>query len=85
MSDVLESSFDETFYLNANPDVVGFNGGAIAHFVLHGQFEGREPNSSFNSQGYLALNSDVQVAVLNGEFTPVSHYLEYGISEGRLF
>jgi DNA-binding beta-propeller fold protein YncE len=85
LSDVLESRFDETFYLSTNPDVVGFNGGAIAHFILHGQFEGREPNSRFDSQGYLALNPDVQAAALSGEFTPVSHYIEYGIGEGRIF
>ena len=84
LSDSLSAVFDDTFYTTTYPDTVNFNGGAIAHFVLHGQFEGREINATFRTQSYLARNPDVQAAVLRGEFTPLAHYLEHGQLEGRL-
>jgi len=83
--DELEAVFDDAFYLANNPDVVDFNGGAIAHFVLHGQFENRAINATFRPVGYLASNPDVSAAVAGFEFTATAHYVEYGIPEGRPF
>ncbi len=83
--DELEAVFDSDFYLTNNTDVAGFNGGAIAHFILHGQFENRAINATFSPAGYLANNADVSAAVASFEFTATSHYIEYGIGEGRAF
>ncbi|KAB2791313.1 DUF616 domain-containing protein [Brucella anthropi] len=71
--------FDESWYLEQNPDVRDAFINAARHYVRHGAYEGRDPSPSFNSLSYLASNSDVKNAGLN----PLVHYIQHGKKEGR--
>lgn len=70
-------TFDEDFYLAANPDIAeAVAAGLIAaaeHYETFGQAEGRDPNPLrerlFDEDAYLAANPDVAAAVGQGEFT----------------
>ena len=81
--------FDANFYLGQNPDVARAVGaGAIRspleHFLLFGQFEGRNPSARFNNSNYLAQNPDVAQAVNRGALrSGFQHYILYGQIEGR--
>ncbi|HYX14871.1 MAG TPA: hypothetical protein VE944_10995 [Nostoc sp.] len=75
--------FDTNFYLTNNPDVKqavdqGFTT-AAQHYFTFGGFEGRDPSASFDSSSYLEINTDVAAAGIN----PLSHYLIFGMNEGR--
>lgn len=80
-------SFDAEYYLLSNPDVARAAMGqganslafAYAHYEAHGWREGRDPNSVFDVQGYLAAYADVRAAGLD----PLLHYDTYGWREGR--
>jgi hypothetical protein len=84
-------SFDATYYLSQRPDVfnafVATNGStgltwaqfAERHYNDYGRFEGANPNTTFNTLEYLKANPDVAAAGVN----PFSHYLQYGVNEGR--
>ncbi|MEM6839224.1 MAG: choice-of-anchor D domain-containing protein [Cyanobacteria bacterium P01_C01_bin.120] len=80
--------FDETDYLNDNPDVAlavqqgTFNYG-FEHFVLFGINEGRAPSDWFDTDYYLSQNADVAAAVSRGETTAISHFLNSGHRENR--
>jgi hypothetical protein len=55
------------------------------HFLLYGQYEGRDPNPGFDENYYLAENPDVAEAVARGVYkSGVEHYLDYGQYEGRV-
>ncbi|WP_336487947.1 hypothetical protein [Methylobacterium nigriterrae] len=79
--------FDAEYYLLSNPDVakaaLGAGGDnfafALQHFNQVGWHEGRNPNSVFDTKGYLAAYSDVAAANIN----PLQHYDQYGWKEGR--
>lgn len=71
--------FDRAFYLEQNPDVRADGMDPVAHYILHGQFEGRDPTPTFSSAGYLARNPDVAQSGINAFY----HYMEFGRYENR--
>lgn len=56
---------------------------AIEHFVDYGQYEGRKFGPDFDPQYYLSQYPDVAAAVKPGGLSPIKHYLQFGINEGR--
>lgn len=84
-------SFDASYYLSQRPDVfnafvatagsTGLTWAQFAerHYNDYGRFEGANPNTTFNTNEYLMMNPDVAAAGVN----PFSHYLQYGVNEGR--
>ena len=81
-------TFDETYYLQHNPDVLAAvrNGSITAyqHYIRNGEGEGRQPNAVFNAAGYLSANPDVLAAVKAGLISSaLEHYELYGAKEGR--
>ncbi|MBE7386003.1 MAG: trypsin-like serine protease [Leptolyngbya sp. SIO1E4] len=85
----LAQLFDETFYLNQNPDVAAaVNGGIFAsgyaHFVALGLAEGRNPSILYDEAFYLSSHRDVAQAVNMGFFASgLDHFLQRGHEEGR--
>ncbi|UYW27462.1 calcium-binding protein [Methylorubrum extorquens] len=79
--------FDAEFYLLGNPDVaeaaIAAGGDsfafALTHYERYGIAEGRNPNTVFDTAGYLDAYSDVRAAGIN----PLTHYDQYGFREGR--
>lgn len=85
----MSSLFDETFYLNHNPDVAaavasgGFTYG-YDHFLKHGITEGRNPSYYYDEALYLNTYADVRAAVESGVFSSgLEHYLNFGHIENR--
>ncbi|SDG62268.1 beta strand repeat-containing protein, partial [Thalassobaculum litoreum] len=81
---VTSMTFDESYYLNQNPDVLtailnGFFTNAQQHFELVGYKELRDPNQYFDSSYYLANNADV----LNAGVNPFTHFITNGAAENR--
>src|SRR5215212_5092544 len=54
--------FDETWYLNNNPDVALSETDALLHYLNNGGFEGRDPGPQFSSLWYLNRYEDVKKA-----------------------
>lgn len=81
----IRGGFDAEYYLLSNPDVAQAAGTgntfafAAQHFEQYGWKEGRNPNSVFDTKGYLAAYADVKAAGVN----PLTHYDQYGWKEGR--
>lgn len=81
----IRGGFDAEYYLLANPDVAQAAGTgntfafAAQHFEQYGWKEGRNPNSVFDTKGYLAAYADVKAAGIN----PLTHYDQNGWKEGR--
>jgi len=71
--------FDTTYYVEQNKDVKESNINPLAHYILSGASEGREPNPLFNSQYYLDENPDIAESGIN----PLAHYITVGFKEGR--
>jgi hypothetical protein len=71
--------FDATFYTASNPDIGGFGGDALDHFLVQGWKEGRNPSRTFDVAHYLKRNPDVAQAGIN----PLLHYAWAGKREGR--
>lgn len=70
---------DADWYLQTNPDVREYRGGAVEHYHRFGWKEGRNPSPFFDVRWYLANNPDVAAA----EIDPLLHYLQVGRQEGR--
>lgn len=84
----LQTLFDNTYYLQTNPDVAeavarGQFASGLDHFNRVGKYEGRDPNPLFNTSYYLETNSDVAGKVTPGVFAAVDHFLRFGQFEGR--
>lgn len=85
----LAQLFDESFYLQQNPDVVdAIEAGLVAsgydHFITSGIAEGRNPSILYNNDFYLANNADVAAAVENGIFqSGLQHFLTDGVDQLR--
>ena len=81
--------FNENYYLAHNPDVQqAITFGQVAtgwdHFVLYGQFEGRQPSLYFNEGYYRQTNPDVAAAIRRGDFASGwQHFEQFGLREGR--
>jgi uncharacterized repeat protein (TIGR02059 family) len=76
--------FDEAWYLSHNLDVAAaVQTGSIAsgyeHYRHFGWAEGRDASAWFDGSAYLAANPDVAAAHVD----PLTHYLTYGVREGR--
>lgn len=71
--------FDETFYLNVNPDVAEAKIDPLKHFCQFGWEEFRKPNKDFDTKFYLDLNEDVRDAEIN----PLAHWVLFGRHESR--
>ncbi|MGF7178173.1 Ig-like domain-containing protein [Azospirillum doebereinerae] len=76
--------FDEDWYRRNNPDVVaalqaGVFESGYEHYEAFGWKEGRRPSTWMDVATYLTENPDVAQAGVN----PLSHYLDYGVREGR--
>ena len=71
--------FEPGYYLERYPDVAGSGLDPLAHFLLFGGREGRQPDRWFDSPYYLASNPDVAAAGAN----PLVHFLRFGWKEGR--
>ena len=75
--------FDQTYYLQKNPDVLAAvargETTAVQHFNTFGWKEGRNPNDTFDVNFYLTKNADVLAAGVN----PLTHFTQFGAAEGR--
>ncbi|WP_048707778.1 tandem-95 repeat protein [Microvirga massiliensis] len=77
--------FDEAWYLAHNSDVAaavqtGWLSSGYEHFQRFGWSEGRDPSAWMDVSAYLNANADVAAAQVN----PLTHYLTYGVREGRM-
>ena len=86
----MSSLFDETYYLDENPDVAAAvaNGDftyGYEHFLKFGIEEDRSPSYYYDEDLYLSTYSDVEAAVANGTFSSgLEHYLLFGHIENRI-
>mgnify|MGYP002737819136 CR=1 FL=1 len=74
--------FDAQWYLKRYPDIAQhprFAKEPLAHYLMHGGHEERNPSPGFNSAFYLASYADVRGSGEN----PLVHYLSYGQQEKR--
>jgi len=76
---VLNSLFDEAWYLRTYPDVAAARIDPFSHYLSNGATEGRDPGPKFSTSGYLAHYPDVASAGVN----PLLHYVQFGRAEGR--
>ncbi|WP_440711277.1 rhamnan synthesis F family protein [Herbiconiux sp. YIM B11900] len=74
-----EALFDAAWYLASYPDVAAEigPGAAWAHFVLHGEAEGRSPGPDFDAEFYRRTHLP-----LEGDF-PFTHYVAEGRRRGH--
>jgi GT2 family glycosyltransferase/glycosyltransferase involved in cell wall biosynthesis len=72
--------FDQDFYKDAYPEVLGQGLSPIQHFIRIGWREGLDPNPLFSTRRYLKNNPDVARSGDN----PLLHYVRHGRKEGRL-
>lgn len=71
--------FDASYYLESNPDVAGAGFNPLAHFVAHGDREGREPNPLFDPTHY---RSSARRSSFRG-INSLLHYCLIGRYEGH--
>jgi GT2 family glycosyltransferase/glycosyltransferase involved in cell wall biosynthesis len=71
--------FNSPYYLDRYPDVRQSGVDPLAHFLLYGGREGRQPDPLFDTEYYLSANPDVAAAGTN----PLVHFLRFGWKEGR--
>ncbi|RWC40377.1 MAG: hypothetical protein EOS55_27995 [Mesorhizobium sp.] len=72
-------NIDNLYYDSSNIDVFHAGIDPATHYHLYGWKEGRNPNTEFNTSGYLGANSDVAHANVD----PLQQYDLYGWKEGR--
>jgi hypothetical protein len=82
------SLFDNTYYLQTNPDVAlalanGKVSSGFDHYQRFGKAEGRDPNALFDTQYYLETNTDVATAVAENKITAAGHFIRFGQFEDR--
>lgn len=77
--DPVHPLFDADLYLNKNPDVEAACVNPLAHYIIFGWREQREPNVLFQSAWYWCEHTDV----LAGGLSPLAHYVRYGAADGR--
>ena len=71
--------FDAAYYLQRYPDVYADRSDPLAHYLVHGAAEGRDPSPRFDAACYLAEHPDVRAAGVN----PLLHYVQHGVHEHR--
>jgi O-antigen biosynthesis protein len=72
--------FDETYYLDQNPDVAQTGADPLLHFLEHGGFEDRNPHPLMHVSFYLRRYPDVASSGVN----PAIHYVLTGAREQRI-
>jgi hypothetical protein len=68
--------FDPVFYSARYPEL---HGDLLEHYLTYGWLEGRDPNSSFETNFYLEEYPDVRATGI----CPLVHYVASGANEGR--
>ncbi len=76
---LVAKAFDAAFYLGTNPDIAAAGVDPLAHFLMTGWREGRDPSPGFSVRDYLETYPDIAQAGMN----PFVHYLRTGRLEGR--
>lgn len=71
--------FDADFYRCSNPDVARSGANPLAHYLVWGWREGRDPHPLFSTNYYLDRNPGVARNGIN----PLLHFLSHGWREGR--
>lgn len=74
----IEVEFDTSFYLDQYVDIRRNELDPVAHYILHGWKEGRDPAPWFSTQYYLATYPDIKTIEVN----PFYHYLVWGRQAG---
>lgn len=74
-----DGSFDVKYYLERNIDVAISGVHPLAHYILYGAKEGRDPSPDFKTSFYMEQNRDVADSGIN----PLFHYVRQGRKEGR--
>lgn len=69
--------FDERYYVASNMDVPA--DAAMRHYLMFGEKEGRRPTKKFDPAFYIRQYPDVAVSGVS----PLLHFLNHGILEGR--
>lgn len=76
----VRGAFDATFYRAKNEDLTGDDETLLAHFMILGWREGRDPAPDFSVSDYLEMYSDIAGRGTN----PFLHWVLFGRKEGRL-
>jgi hypothetical protein len=80
----VQLGFDESFYLSKYPELINLIGqgkdypSAVVHYILQGQSENRNPNSSFDENYYInyyKLAESIQKGLVTSGY---DHYQRYG-------
>lgn len=71
--------FDESWYIDQNPDVDFSKVSPIEHYLKEGWLQGKDPSLVFSTREYLEMYDDVELAGVN----PLLHYVVAGAKEGR--
>ncbi len=79
--DVIEKSglFDAEWYTSQYPDALGYEGGALLHYLEHGSEEGRDPNPFFSTSWYESTYPEIGQVGTN----PLHDYIVAGADAGR--
>lgn len=72
--------FDENFYLENNEDLKNTKLKPSLHYLLFGQFEGRNPSEVFHTLNYIRKYPDVA----QFSSSPLIHFLKHGQKENRI-
>lgn len=83
-------TYNEAYYLSQNPDVAaavraGVFSSGLQHWQLYGSMEGRNASRFFDWQLYRDNNPDLAEAGITSRSQVISHFNQYGFSEGRSF
>jgi hypothetical protein len=79
------SVFNAAFYSSTNPDIDHSSVAAVQeHWQSYGVAEGRQAHGCFHTRQYLARYEDVKEACKGDTACALNHYIQHGISEGRV-
>jgi hypothetical protein len=79
------SVFNAAFYSATNPDIDHSSVATVQkHWQNFGLGEGRQAHGCFHTRQYLARYEDVRDACKGDAACALSHYLQHGMSEGRV-
>jgi len=71
--------FDQTWYLEKNPDLAGTRWAPLAHYLVAGDREGRDPHPLFDLRDYRGRHA-VKVAATG--LSALQHFVHRGAAEG---
>lgn len=79
------SVFNAAFYSSTNPDIDHSSVAAVQkHWQSYGVAEGRQAHGCFHTRQYLARYEDIKEACKGDTACALNHYIQHGISEGRV-